>query len=74
MQWCEGIVGCVFYEAYILSNIWMHLIKLYVVQMKNNTANERYDENNKGYETDRLNALSSLFPATPTVLMCNLSE
>lgn len=62
-----------FCEAYILSNIWMHLIKSNVLQMKDITANELYDENNKGYETDLLNALS-LFGATPTVLMCNLSE
>lgn len=46
-----------FYEADVLGNIWTHLIKLNVVQMKNNTANEHYDENNKGYEIDLLNVL-----------------
>lgn len=61
-----------FYEAYVLSNIWIHLIKLNVVQMKNNTANEHYDENNKGYEICLM--CSSLFGATPTVLMCNIQQ
>lgn len=46
-----------FHEAYVLSNIWMHLIELNIVQMKNNIVNEHCDKNNKGYETDLCNVL-----------------
>lgn len=30
-----------FREAYVLSNIWMHLIELNIVQMKNYIVNEQ---------------------------------